>query len=161
MFIFFNLLAVAVSGVCLTYFLYTYPFVIYTSLQSTSTYALPTPPQSTIATSPHESLRVSRRLSITSFELPRYTTALAYLASLVPRWRTIRKRTSLNLPVNSRSKRVTHCASSRVVQRPCTNSISIRQTCHSNNHYSVGMERRCSKNLDKILQIVLLEASLH
>ena len=49
-------------------------FVVYTCLQSTSPYALPTPLRFTIAPSSHESLRVALRLSITSFELPRYTT---------------------------------------------------------------------------------------
>ena len=51
-------------------------FVVYTCLQSTSPYALPKPLRFKIATSPYESLRVARRLSITSFELPRYTTSL-------------------------------------------------------------------------------------
>ena len=55
------------------------PFVIYTCLQSTSPYALPTPLRFTIATSPYESIRVARRLSITSFELPRYTTRTIYV----------------------------------------------------------------------------------
>ena len=48
-----------------------YSFVAYTCLQSTSPYALPTPLRTT---SHHESLRVARRLSVTFYELPRYTT---------------------------------------------------------------------------------------
>ena len=52
------------------------PFVVYTCLQSTSPHAVPTPLRFTTSTSPHESLRVARRLSITSFELPRYTTPI-------------------------------------------------------------------------------------
>ena len=50
------------------------PFVVYTGLQSTSPFALPTPLRFTIATSPYDPLRVVRRLSITLFELPRYPT---------------------------------------------------------------------------------------
>ena len=57
------------------------PFVVYTCLQSTSPYTLPTPLRFTIATSPHESLRVARRLSITSFELPRYTTLTTFFTA--------------------------------------------------------------------------------
>ena len=59
--------------VCSPFYVYC-PFVFYTCLQSTSPFALRTPLRFTIATSPYESLRVARRLSITSFELPRYTT---------------------------------------------------------------------------------------
>ena len=56
-----------------------YSFFVYTCLQSTSPYALPTPLR---ITSPHESLRVARRLSVTSYELPRCTTVHYYVRGL-------------------------------------------------------------------------------
>ena len=67
-------LVLRVSRLCVLPVYVYCPFVVYTCLQPTSPYALPTPLRFTIATSPHESLRDARRMSITSFELPRYTT---------------------------------------------------------------------------------------
>ena len=59
--------------VCSAFHVYC-PFVVYTCLQSTSPFAPPTSLRFTVATSPYESLRIAHRLSVTSFELPHYTT---------------------------------------------------------------------------------------